>query len=77
MGRQQVAAAIVVSDNFDLESLRKELLNKLGQKRIPAIFFRLDKIPRNQMGKAMRVQMSRHFEELMAKQKVEKDTQTT
>ncbi|MFI4939343.1 MAG: class I adenylate-forming enzyme family protein [Burkholderiales bacterium] len=61
MGIHDVAAALVVQDDFDLETLHRELLGKFGAESCPFILFRIDRIPRNTMGKVMRSRLSQAF----------------
>lgn len=60
-GVQEVGAALVVADDFDIAALREGLLKKLGPSRCPSRFFRVDKILRNRAGKPMRAQLSKQI----------------
>lgn len=64
LGASELCAALVVDkiENFDFQSLGRFLLEKAGPSRSPARFFLVDKIPRNEMGKVVRHELSRHFE---------------
>jgi acyl-coenzyme A synthetase/AMP-(fatty) acid ligase len=70
-GIQEVGAALVVADDFDIAVLREGLLKKLGPSRCPSRFFRVNKILRNRAGKPMRGQLSRQITEWVAKQETD------
>lgn len=63
-GVQQIAAAIVVADDFDMDSLKKLFAEKLPPLKRPACILRVKHIPRNQTGKVMRDRLSREFSSL-------------
>jgi acyl-coenzyme A synthetase/AMP-(fatty) acid ligase len=65
IGVQDVAVAIVIADNFDIDTLKIKLHEKLGGARYPSYFIKVNKIPRNQMGKVMRGQLSKQFDQLV------------
>jgi long-chain acyl-CoA synthetase len=69
-GGQLVAVAVVAPSSFDLETLKSKLLKKFGKTRSPTLFFRTNQIPRNEMGKVMRMEISRKFSEIWAKRKI-------
>jgi acyl-coenzyme A synthetase/AMP-(fatty) acid ligase len=57
-GMQSIAAALVVGKDFDLTALRAKLLAAIGPARTPTQFFRLEQIPRNELGKAARARLA-------------------
>jgi acyl-coenzyme A synthetase/AMP-(fatty) acid ligase len=58
IGISDIGLALVVPENFNLEKLKLELLKKFGRSGIPNQFYNLQKIPRNQMGKIMRFELT-------------------
>ncbi|HWQ10979.1 MAG TPA: fatty acid--CoA ligase family protein [Holophaga sp.] len=54
---EDVCMALVVEDGFDFDALRSRVARMLGRDRSPAVFLRVQEIPRNQMGKPQRKQM--------------------
>jgi acyl-coenzyme A synthetase/AMP-(fatty) acid ligase len=60
---EDIGAALVVSTNFDLKTLRAELWKKFGVSNSPAIFFTVAQIPRNPMGKVMRAKVAAELTE--------------
>lgn len=66
-GITQVACAVVCSNEANLTKLNQYLIKKYGVTKAPSIFFKLKKIPRNTMGKAMRLHMTQQFTEHLKK----------
>ncbi len=62
-GIEDICAAIVASENFDMGELQKFLIGVLGKIRAPSVMLRVNEIPRNAMGKAMRGQLREKFGE--------------
>ena len=56
-GIEAVGAAIVVDDHFDIPALRRFLLWQLGQDACPQRVIAVSGIPRNEMGKPLRVRL--------------------
>ena len=54
---EDVCVALVVEDGCDFGALRRHVAQVLGRDRSPAVFLRVQEIPRNQMGKPQRKQM--------------------
>jgi long-chain acyl-CoA synthetase len=71
-GVQEVCAALVVGESFQFDALKEFLKNRFGLARSPDHFFRVDKIPRNQMGKPLRHELARKYEDLLKKGVVQK-----
>ena len=67
IGIERVAAVLVANEAFDVPALRSALLKKFGQTNAPSIFLKVKQIPRNQMGKVMRTQLSQEFAAILAK----------
>lgn len=61
-GIDQVAIAIVTSEEIDLSIIRQAFKKKFGNSLVPKYFFKVQKIPRNQMGKIARTQLKQAFE---------------
>jgi acyl-coenzyme A synthetase/AMP-(fatty) acid ligase len=66
-GIQEIAAAVVASGDFDMRALRTELQKTFGAQRAPTLYFKVEKIPRNQAGKVMRAVMKQQLASIMAK----------
>lgn len=62
-GIKELCAALVTTDQFRIRPLKESLLQRLGRDRTPGLFFRVKQIPRNQMGKPLRLELARMFEE--------------
>lgn len=60
-GVQELAVALIAAPTFSLEQLRADMLARFGTARSARYWFRVQGIPRNEMGKVMRAQMSRFF----------------
>ena len=60
-GVQEVWAAVVLDDGFSVEGLHEQILARFGAGPVPVAYCRLAEIPRNQMGKPMRVQLGRQM----------------
>ena len=56
-GMEEVGAALVIPEGFDLEALHAALLTRLGKAKAPKQYFRVAEIPRNEMGKVVRAQL--------------------
>lgn len=67
MGLQDIAAAIVVAEDFDIKALQQRVLERFGATRSPSVFFKVRQISRNHMGKIMRAHMSKQFAGIMNK----------
>jgi acyl-coenzyme A synthetase/AMP-(fatty) acid ligase len=65
-GIVDIALALVVPDLFDLNHLQEDALRELGSKS-PSVYIKVNKIPRNQMGKVMRMEMGQQFRVLYEK----------
>ena len=62
-GVEELCVALVVTDRFQIKQLKENLIRSLGQARAPSFFFRVKKIPRNEMGKPLRHELTRMLEE--------------
>lgn len=67
IGLEKVAAAFVAGDEFDARRLQSDLLTKFGPTSAPSVLFKVKQIPRNEMGKVKRLQLSQEFVSAMAK----------
>lgn len=76
LGVQEIAVALVIPDEFNLKELQLALMEKFGRSRLPSQFFRLKKIPRNQMGKVRRVLLSENFKKRIQEDSHTQDSQT-
>jgi acyl-coenzyme A synthetase/AMP-(fatty) acid ligase len=66
-GITQVACAVVSAEDVDLKNLYQHLLKKHGIAKTPRTFFKVTKIPRNTMGKPLRLNMTQQFTEHLKK----------
>lgn len=66
-GSDEVATALVVDEDFDLKTLKQALIDRFGAIKAPSVFFRVNHILRNSMGKTLRSQMSAHLANVIAK----------
>jgi acyl-coenzyme A synthetase/AMP-(fatty) acid ligase len=64
-GLPQVAAALVAPADFDRKQLRADMLKSFGMARTPQYFFMVPQIPRNAMGKVMRVRLSQSLSQAL------------
>jgi acyl-coenzyme A synthetase/AMP-(fatty) acid ligase len=69
-GVRELAAAIIASDNFELDRFRADMLKTLGAESTPKHFFNVKSIPRNAMGKVMRAQMSERLSRVFLERSV-------
>ena len=76
MGIPDIGAALVVPENFDLKKLKQDLLGKFGKGGSPNKFYKLEKIPRNQMGKVMRFELTQKLSEKPVKVRASKEDET-
>lgn len=60
-GLPELAVALVTTDNFDMKALQSALLEKFGKARTPTYYFKIEEIPRNEMGKVLRSRLSQQF----------------
>ena len=65
MGIQDVAVALVISDEFNVKELQFSLVEKFGRSRVPTQYFRVKKVARNEMGKVQRSLLSESFKKRM------------
>jgi acyl-CoA synthetase (AMP-forming)/AMP-acid ligase II len=78
MGIEDIGAAIVAAENFDMRALQQALLETFGKARSPSVYFKVQHIPRNEMGKVMRAHMSKRFAAILQQRdQVEKLTNHT
>ncbi|TNC91140.1 MAG: acyl-CoA synthetase, partial [Thalassolituus sp.] len=63
LGVAEVAAALVIPEDFDIPALQAALRAELNPVAVPQHLFRVNSVPRNQMGKPLRVQMAASFRE--------------
>ena len=59
----ELAVALVVDEGFNMGELKRKLLHAFDSSRCPTLFFQVKKIPRNAMGKVMRIQLANALEE--------------
>jgi acyl-coenzyme A synthetase/AMP-(fatty) acid ligase len=59
-GLVNLALALVVSEDFDLNALKKELLTNFAE-CTPSVYKTVESIPRNHMGKVIRQEVSKFF----------------
>lgn len=67
-GIQDLAAVVVAPDHFDFGSLREGFIAKFGRAYTPSFFIRIDRVPRNAMGKVMRAQLTQQLGPHLLKQ---------
>jgi len=63
LGVAEVAAALVIADDFDISALQAALKAEFKPVSLPQHLFRVTAVPRNQMGKPLRLQMAESFRE--------------
>ena len=63
LGVAEVAAALVIPEDFDIPALQAALRAEFNPVAVPQHLFRVNSVPRNQMGKPLRVQMAASFRE--------------
>lgn len=61
-GVQQIAAAVVVADGFDFKAFQGNLTKHFGQQTAPVKLMSMKKVPRNDMGKIQRQQLTQQLE---------------
>lgn len=61
LGIQDLAAVMVVPEQFDFNALRQGFSTKFGTAYTPSFFIRVDQVPRNAMGKVMRAHLTRQL----------------
>lgn len=67
IGIEDIAVAIVLSNEIAVDEVRNSLIQALGLSYSPSAFVRVDAIPRNQMGKPLRAALrDEHAERLRA-----------
>ena len=66
-GIEVVVAIVVCSDNLEINNLNKELKLKFTSSNKPSYLFKVDKIPRNKMGKTMIFKLKNKFTEIISK----------
>ena len=59
----ELAVALVVDEGFNMGELKQKLTYAFDSSRCPTLFFRVKKIPRNAMGKVMRIELANTLEE--------------
>jgi len=60
-GRTSVAFAYTAAESIDFSTYREKLLERLNPAYIPEHYFHLTQLPRNQMGKVLRRQLTERF----------------
>lgn len=68
LGYEDICAAVVVADGFDMETFRQYLTRTMPKHKKPAWIIRLHEIPRNQIGKPLRTQMREQFGDFLRQQ---------
>jgi long-chain acyl-CoA synthetase len=60
-GLEDICAAVVVVNDFDMEAFRRHLAQILNKNQNPSLIITLKEIPRNQFGKVMRQQLREQY----------------
>lgn len=61
LGLEDICAAVVVVNDFDMEAFRRHLAQILDKNQNPSLIITLKEIPRNQIGKVMRQQLREQY----------------
>jgi len=67
-GVEDICAAIVVTNDFNMEAFQLHLTQTFPKHKKPSLIIRLEEIPRNQMGKPLRSQMREQFGDVLRQQ---------
>lgn len=70
-GVEEFAVVVRAPDSVSLEELRNAFYREFGDARTPKYYFRMESVPRNQMGKVLRARLSQHFSQVLRGQAVE------
>ena len=68
-GIEDICAAIVVANDFNMEAFQLHLTQTFPKHKKPSLIIRLEEIPRNQMGKPLRSQMREQFGDVLRQQR--------